>query len=263
MPQIESELPEVVSQHVLASPSTMSLAIAHASSLSFAGPVAPVVRSDVRMQSADFSVRAMPGITAVRLRFDPLGFTNGCRTALERRHARNSHAHAAIRIHNARTRCIRTRSHASAPHAAIFHTHCSRTFLTRCTTRPQSLRGPRQVLPRGRAEARPRRDARGARLRRRRALPPAVGRQRRRAVVHRVAGDAAAGLDAARRPRDRDPRAHVGLHVQQLLRRRDLLDPLRLRERRPRLGPARPQADGRRRAQGDADRRRSTTAASR
>ena len=63
----------------------MALAIAHASSLSFAGPVAPVVRSDVRMQSADFSVRAMPGISAPFGFFDPLGFTNGCGTALERR----------------------------------------------------------------------------------------------------------------------------------------------------------------------------------
>ena len=90
----------------------MALSIAHASSLSFAGPVAPVVRSDVRMQSADFSVRAMPGITAPFGFFDPLGFTNGCGTALERRHARNSHAHAAVRVCHARTRCIRTRSHA-------------------------------------------------------------------------------------------------------------------------------------------------------
>jgi len=108
----------------------MALSIAHASSLSFAGPVAPVVRSDVRMQSADFSVRAMPGITAPFGFFDPLGFTNGCGTALERRHARNSHAHAAVRSF--------PRSHALHPHTlrthcsarAIFHSHCLRTHFS-------------------------------------------------------------------------------------------------------------------------------------
>ena len=117
----------------------MALSIAHASSLSFAGPVAPVARSDVRMQSADFSVRAMPGITAPFGFFDPLGFTNGCGTALERRHARNSHAHAAVRV--------LSRSHALHPHTlrthcsarAIFHSHCSRTqYLTRCSARSAS-----------------------------------------------------------------------------------------------------------------------------
>ena len=101
----------------------MALSIAHASSLSFAGPVAPVVRSDVRMQSADFSVRAMPGITAPFGFFDPLGFTNGCGTALERRRARNSHAHAAVRVCHARTRCIRTRLH-SLLRTRNFQAHC-------------------------------------------------------------------------------------------------------------------------------------------
>ena len=90
----------------------MALSLAHASSLSFAGPVAPVARSDVRMQSADFSVRAMPGITAPFGFFDPLGFTNGCGTALERRHARNSHARAAVRIATLTRACIRNASHA-------------------------------------------------------------------------------------------------------------------------------------------------------
>ena len=108
----------------------MSLAIAHASSLSFAGPVAPVVRSDVRMQSADFSVRAMPGITAPFGFFDPLGFTNGCGTALERRHARSSHAHAAVEFV--------TLARAASTHAlhALLRTHFfTRTAHTRNLTR--------------------------------------------------------------------------------------------------------------------------------
>ena len=94
----------------------MALSIAHASSLSFAGPVAPVARSDVRMQSADFSVRAMPGITAPFGFFDPLGFTNGCGTALERRHAHNSHALRPSSLPRSRTLHPHTFAH-TAPHA--------------------------------------------------------------------------------------------------------------------------------------------------
>ena len=99
----------------------MALSIAHASSLSFAGPVAPVVRSDVRMQSADFSVRAMPGITAPFGFFDPLGFTNGCGTALERGRPNLSRSHA-LHPHTLRTHCSAR---------AIFHSHArrSRNFL--------------------------------------------------------------------------------------------------------------------------------------
>jgi len=107
----------------------MALSIAHASSLSFAGPVAPVVRSDVRMQSADFSVRAMPGVTAPFGFFDPLGFTNGCGTALERRHARNSHAHAAVEFATlARVASAHVRTHCSA--RAIFHSHSARRAIS-------------------------------------------------------------------------------------------------------------------------------------
>ena len=99
----------------------MALSIAHASSLSFAGPVAPVVRSDVRMQSADFSVRAMPGITAPFGFFDPLGFTNGCGTALERGRPSLPRSHA-LHPHTLRTHCSAR---------AIFHSHArrSRNFL--------------------------------------------------------------------------------------------------------------------------------------
>ena len=114
----------------------MSLAIAHASSLSFAGPVAPVARSDVRMQSADFSVRAMPGITAPFGFFDPLGFTNGCGTALERRHARDSHAHAAV--------WSLPRSHALCPHTfARAAPHAQFSTRTARRTRNFSLAAPR------------------------------------------------------------------------------------------------------------------------
>ena len=70
-----------------------------------------------RVATFDLDPTTMTGITKPTGFWDPLGFTNGCGTALERRCARNSHAHAAVRICHARTRCIRTRFARTAPHA--------------------------------------------------------------------------------------------------------------------------------------------------
>ena len=166
----------VVSRLSPASPSSMSLAIARLLLCSAGGarrPIRCACRRRLRVRDAGHH-RAVA--------FDPWA-SRRRGTALERRHAHTSRARGR-RVYHARTRCIHTRAPCSA--RAIFHSHCSRTQFSPA---PPPAAPPRAVIL-GKVGARPRRDARGARLRRRRALPPAVGRQVG-AVVHRVAGDAA------------------------------------------------------------------------
>mmetsp|Transcript_8432 Transcript_8432/g.28891 ORF Transcript_8432/g.28891 Transcript_8432/m.28891 type:complete len:308 (-) Transcript_8432:22-945(-) len=108
------------------------------------------------------------------------------------------------------------------------------------------VRAAPQVLPRGRAQARARRHARGRGLPRRGELPPALRRRHRRAVVRRVPADAAPDLLARRRPLRGHRRDLLRLHLRVALRGQPLDAQERPRPRRLRVRPRGPLPGGRR-----------------